>query len=337
MKHILIIILVIVFSEIKSQDYHFTQSDNAPMSINPAYTGNYKGNNRAILLYKDQWKSIGSPYKTYMVSYDSPIYMKRYPKNRIGVGVFAYSDKAGASNMGINQINVSGSFQKILLSNFALGVGFQGGFSQRAFNQSKLTWDSQWNNGIYDSSTPSEEPEYDQSILYGDFAAGLELEYRFSKQISALAGASIYHAQPTDFSYSNLQEPNKLLRRMNINAKGKIKTNNKEITFFPEIIINKQGPAHEIVYGSMTKYQLQEGGKFTGKSLETALYIGLFNRWNDSFILSAGFSYMQYQILASYDITISSLAKVNSKRGGFELSIIFISPYERRSKGSSLL
>ena len=71
MKRIgIIIFLAMAFTTYKvvlSQDIHFSQSASGrtPLIINPALTGIFKGDHRVLINYKDQWRSIDTPYKTY--------------------------------------------------------------------------------------------------------------------------------------------------------------------------------------------------------------------------------------------------------------------------------
>lgn len=339
MKNLInILILIIVCNVAVSQDLHFSQNNAVPMAVNPANTAFYKGTHRAILNYKDQWSSInngGGIYKTFMASYDRPIFMKRFPKDRVGVGISAYSDKAGTAGLGITQLSLSASYHKLLNQNFALSVGFLSGFSQRGFSFEKLTWDNQWD-GDYNSTISSGEPPYDNQFYYMDFATGVLLDYRYNRYFGANAGISVYHVQPTELNFYPANENHNLHRRITMHAIGDIKTQRMELTFFPELLISKQGPANEVTYGCSVKYQLSEG-KTSGKMLETSASLGLLNRLGDSFILIGRFSYLNYSLGISYDITISKLSRVNSSKGGLEISLIYVAPYDRRAKGSALL
>ena len=52
-----------------AQDIHFSQFWMSPLIQNPANAGGEE-DIRAILNYRDQWKSIGTPYKTFNASFD---------------------------------------------------------------------------------------------------------------------------------------------------------------------------------------------------------------------------------------------------------------------------
>ena len=53
-----------------AQDIHFSQFDETPVQLNPATVG-VQHEIRGILNFKNQWQSIGSPYRTYAFSFDA--------------------------------------------------------------------------------------------------------------------------------------------------------------------------------------------------------------------------------------------------------------------------
>ena len=63
---ILVIVLTIIMQiPAFGQDIHFSQFYSSPLTLNPAYTGNYEGNWRVMSNYRTQWSAIAEPYKTY--------------------------------------------------------------------------------------------------------------------------------------------------------------------------------------------------------------------------------------------------------------------------------
>jgi len=79
-KAAIIIFVILMFVEKgKSQDIHFSQYFNTPLIINPALTGVFGGDQRAMLAHRNQWASVASPYKTYGASFDTRL-LKRVEK-----------------------------------------------------------------------------------------------------------------------------------------------------------------------------------------------------------------------------------------------------------------
>src|ERR1044071_10071927 len=89
-----------------AQDIHFSEFNETPMHLNPAYTGFVDGIFRISLHYRNQWVSMGSPYKTAAGSFDIGIGNPKGPA-RMGIGAFFYQDKAGDSQLGTFQGSLS--------------------------------------------------------------------------------------------------------------------------------------------------------------------------------------------------------------------------------------
>ena len=90
MKKIIIFCVISIISGISvisGQDIHFSQFNNTPLIINPALTGVFNGNHRVFLNYKDQWRSIGAPYKTYAISYDVVLFKEKWKNSDDTYGV----------------------------------------------------------------------------------------------------------------------------------------------------------------------------------------------------------------------------------------------------------
>jgi hypothetical protein len=58
--------------------------------------------------------------------------------------------------------------------------------------------------------------------------------------------------------------------------------------------------------------------------METAVSIGAFYRLKDAFILAANMDYRNFNVGFSYDVNTSKLREATNRRGGFEISVIYI-------------
>jgi len=53
-----------------AQDFHYSQFYNAPLHLNPALTGIFRGDIRAMGNYKSQWTDVPVDYKTVTLAVD---------------------------------------------------------------------------------------------------------------------------------------------------------------------------------------------------------------------------------------------------------------------------
>ncbi len=74
-----------------AQDPQFSQFFNAPLYLNPAFTGATQSN-RVILNHRLQWPNLPQTFATYALSYDI-----MRPELRSGFGVLITTDKAGSA------------------------------------------------------------------------------------------------------------------------------------------------------------------------------------------------------------------------------------------------
>ena len=159
MKRALMILVCFgILTNAIGQDLHFSQIYNSPLTLNPALTGLFTGDQRAVLNFKDQWRSIGKTFRTYAVSYDQGILKGDLRNGYIGLGGYLFSDKAGDLSMG--NIRAQFDFSGIVEINRSqmLSGGFYIGYSQYSIDFSEAQWDSQYSGGSFSSSLPTNEP-----------------------------------------------------------------------------------------------------------------------------------------------------------------------------------
>src|ERR1051326_7884062 len=151
-----------------AQDIHFTQFYISPLVQNPAMAGaNY--DMQAVMNYKDQWKSVASPYKTLDASYDMRLGKKDVKKGYWAAGMLFYSDKAGDANMGTTTAALNAAYHVLVGANSKFSAGVQPAFTQRSMSFGNLQWGNQYMAGSYNSNNPTGEPINSASASYSFF------------------------------------------------------------------------------------------------------------------------------------------------------------------------
>lgn len=318
---------------VMAQDVHFSQFSQTPLLVNPALTGFFDGDIRVQLNYRNQWKSVGVPFTTYAISYDMAILKKKWDHSYLGLGFYALSDKAGDTQFGTTQFNLSVSGVVVVNEANKLSVGLQGGFAQRSLNSSVLEWGNQLENGVYDPSLATGESGDLNPYFYEDFSAGISWNYQLSERLMTNAGVAVYHLnKPVQkFAVSSVE---RLYSKLVVHLDGHIGIKSTNWAFRPSVLFLNQGPSNEINLGMMVRYQIVEGSKYTGHIKETALSLGGYYRNGDSFIPTILIEVANYALGISYDINVSGLATVSKGRGGIEISLRFINPNPLKSSRS---
>ena len=98
MKKIITYLFIIGTLSATAQDIHFTMYDAMPITTNPATTGVFNGDFRGVINYRNQWATIGSPYKTYALMVDGGFFKNKWKNGYIGAGLNLYKDVAGTTN-----------------------------------------------------------------------------------------------------------------------------------------------------------------------------------------------------------------------------------------------
>ncbi|MFH1319259.1 MAG: PorP/SprF family type IX secretion system membrane protein [Bacteroidota bacterium] len=313
-----------ILSEAEGQDIHFSQFYHSPLTLNPAAAGVFKGNFRAINNYKDQWRSIAFPYKTLSVSLDMPFYREKITDGSLGIGVSFLNDRAGDLNFSTNQAVLSLSANKSVNKSNNFSIGLQGAFSRRSIDFTKLKSDKQFDGTEYHPDWSTGETNTFENYSYGDFAAGILWNFTSDESNKIHAGAALFHINRPDQSFYDLYE--KLYSKLVLHGGGEINLKNTNTSIIPNILFLKQGQSYEVNAGALIRYVLKESSKYTGNVKGSAFSIGGGYRFNDAIVVAAIMELAKWKIGISYDVNISGLRDVSLGKGGFEISLIFITP-----------
>ena len=333
---VIIALLALGSINVNAQDIHFSQFSSSPLTLNPGHTGAFDGDVRAVINYKDQWRTISNPYKTLSFSVDAPLLKDVITDGALSAGIAVLSDKAGDLDVGTTQFNLFLAANKSLNKENNISIGISGGFAQWAISGDAETqqWDSEYdpsatggytNDAVYGSTM--------ESFSYGDFSTGILWSY--IGNIKAHAGISLFHVNKPNMSFVN--NPEKLNAKLAFHGGSEIYVKGETVSVLPQMLFLKQGPQTEFNIGGLVKYRLREGSRYTGEIEETAIYLGGWYRFSDAFILNARFDYMNFALGVSYDINISNINVATSGKGGIEVSLLFMTPGPVRRKTASPL
>jgi type IX secretion system PorP/SprF family membrane protein len=335
MKNISSLIAVMLFAltiNVKSQDIHFSQFTMTPLQLDPSQAGKFGGDQRIILNYRDQWRSVANPYTTYGLSFDSRLSKK---DNFLGGGISIYNDKAGDISMGLLSVNISLAYHAMLTDNSYISGGVQGGFLQRSLDASKLRYDNQYDGLGHNDALNANELISNTSFFEPDFSAGVSYSYGVStnKVISnngfdgtkINVGAAVHHVSNAKFSFlSDNNEKQSFRYILHTNTSFGVRSTNMAVQ--PSGFIAYQQGSFELLVGSYFRYTLKEKSRFTKFSNGAAINFGVHYRAVDAFILSTLIETGSLAFGLSYDFNLSGLTVASNGNGGFELSIRYITP-----------
>lgn len=309
-----------------SQDIHFSQFDASPMSLNPALTGVMDLNFRVSNNYKNQWSSVAAPYSTLAFGYDMNILKNRDKSTYIGLGLYAFNDKAGKSQLTNTEVNMAVSAIQVIDEHNNLSAGLQAGYAQKSINLSQLTWDNQFNGNNFDPALPTRELNYSEKKNYIDVSAGGLWDHQKSDALKLVTGVAYFHANKPDKSFNeNLKDPlsPKLVLHHKTEVRLRHMDNLPDRYIVPKILFMKQGAHQELFLGAFVKMVVQTASRYTNWRNEVTMDLGAFYRKGDAIIAATNIDYGNIRMGISYDVNISKLKTASTYNGGIEFSLSY--------------
>ncbi|MFW2477246.1 MAG: PorP/SprF family type IX secretion system membrane protein [Sediminibacterium sp.] len=311
-----IILLLIIGVNVNGQGLHFSQYYNAPLLVNPANTGfNPDYDYRIGGNYRNQWASVGNPYRTMSAWGDTKLFTNRFENGWMGLGAALYSDKAGSGNLVSTNAYASVAWHQMIGYNSLLSGGFSLGLVTKRIDITKLSFDNQWNGQFFDINVPSNEPFAYSQTSYVDLQVGMNYAYFASDNLYLNAGVSVMHLNtPQESFFSPNVADTRVNRRYTGFVNASMKIEDRWIVN-PNIYVSKMSNAWETVVGFNANRDLSGDGA-------QQLILGVYYRHKDAVIPLVGYQVNDTRFTFNYDATTSNLSSINGARGAYEISIV---------------
>ncbi|WP_317897520.1 PorP/SprF family type IX secretion system membrane protein [Aurantibacillus circumpalustris] len=322
----LIVLLFLIEKRCYAQDIHFSQYYLSPLTLNPANTGNYKGDYRIFGNYRSQWRELDKAYSTFSAGLDGNL----YPKNiNISPGLLFLRDRS-ANYLVVTKILPSIAIHS-KIAGFKVHLGIQPGIVIKAIDFYEHSFPNQlnWNTGQFDKDLPNIEPNAGQSFTYFDLNAGVVVSHKMGKWEPEVGFAAFHLNQPRESFLNNTK--NKLPVRSTINAAISYQVK-------PLLILKLYSlygyttKANDWVSGLNVEYILSKNAYFTNSVFAGFMWRDGFKRNYDAGIVTVGLNYSHYILGFSYDITLSQLKTSVDSKGAYEIALIYRAKNTRLTK-----
>lgn len=305
-----------------AQDLHFSQFFNAPISSNPANTGFLPSSDyRLGAHYRDQWSTIPVPYKTVGIYGDFQFLRDRIPSGWMGLGGMILQDVAGSGNLKSTKAYASVAYHQMLSNTGLLSIGFNLGYAGKQINETKFTFDNQWNGRFFDAAIPSGELFQANTIGYFDMQAGLNYAFFPSENVYFHFGYSVHHLNRPKESFFAAADgyDNTIAPRSIFFGDAMIKISSNMI-LSPGIYYTRQAKSAEFVGGLRLNLSIDGTG-------DQQLIAGLYLRPADAYVPMVGYQWRNFRFMFSYDVTSSPLKYFNGNRGANEMYLQYDGMY----------
>jgi type IX secretion system PorP/SprF family membrane protein len=310
-----------------AQDIHFTQFDAAPLIVNPSFTGGFNGTVRAAGIYRNQWQSVTTPFVTYAASVDAPVIHDLSIDDYLAAGLQLYNDRAGDGNLNNFSILGSVAYHKFLGGssgrepNKTISVGFQGGYTEKSIDLSKLYFGDQFNNGTW--TFPTGE-QLNNKVNYFIVNAGISYSQNVSDRFGFVIGLGANNLNQPQESMDKKKNSEVGLGIRYTGQLGVIARLNDRFSLRPAVLYQTQATAYELIAGNEFNYIV--GNPEFGNRISTSVFAGVWYRNNDAIMITGGVEFKGLRIGLSYDYNTSALKEASKGNGGFEISLRFVAP-----------
>lgn len=316
-KYFLSIGLAIASIGAIAQDYNFSQFYELPLLRNPALAGIFDGNFRAKAVFRNQWQSVTTPYKTSGISTEMKFHAGRGNWHNFGLQV-TY-DVAGDSRLSRVQILPVYTLHLQVADENYLSLGMMAGPVSSQFDPSKMTWDDQFVNGSFNPTNPTSQIIRNSNRNYFELATGIAFTRPIGEMGTLYLGGSLFHITRPKVSF----DPNnddRLNQKYGLNAGLTVPTGASDaFTFYTDAFF--QGGHKQNMLGAI--YSIALADEYYDDENKTSLHVGGAYRWNDAFIPVVKLDYQNFSFGLSYDVNTSKLKTASQSRGGFEFTLTY--------------
>jgi len=303
---LLIPIILLHCSRAVAQDHVYTQFFNSPIYLNPALTGQFEGDLRMTMIYRNQWTSIPGnlQYTTASIDYNVP---------QFGGGVGLMFTRSSEGTAFLTNNSIAGTYAYSVGGNgLVLSFGLQVGVANRSIDYSKLVFDDQIDPrlGFIPGSVSAADAIPFDNRFYFDSGAGLNLVIGDFN-----IGGAVQHLNTPNESFTGT--PAKLPMRgvghlsylWDLNKGQNLYDDEKEY-IIPSVVFNKQSTAQSISAGVQYKRRGVNAGLWYhsgGQDGPSAIGISLIF---DLIINREGAEKLRFGV--SHDVPVSGLNYSNT-------------------------
>jgi type IX secretion system PorP/SprF family membrane protein len=309
-------------------DVHFSQFYETSILRNPGLTGVFADDYKLSGFYRNQWSSVSVPYNTYLFNGETKVPLGTYVDDFVSFGLLSYSDRAGTAGQKITgaypTISYNKSVNPDLNSYFSFGVC--GMYSQYSFDPGRVTFNSQYQNGVINTSLSTMENFSGNKVSFWNLGAGLNFNSSTNQDNNVVYCFGISGYNLTEQPISYLRSGNTVLNfRTNVNAALAIALREDiQIQFHSNYV--RQGDFSEISGAFLWSWSKVD----RSNASDFSLILGGIFRYNDGIAPLVKLKYQRLSVSASYDINTSTFRPATNMQGGVELSVSLSGNYNRR-------
>lgn len=249
--YLLMVVFVIAAVQGFAQDHMYSQFFDAPVYLNPALNGQFEGDLRINMIYRNQWTSSGGDLQYYTASVDYKL-----PQFNGGLGLMFTRSSEGSAYL--NKNNIAGIYSyEVGSDDFTLSFGLQAGITNRTVDWTKLVFDDQIDSrlGFMPGSASSADMPAYNGKYYFDSGAGVNLVTG-----NFMIGTALQHLNQPNESFTGA--PAKLPIRYTAHASYRIDLDRYDMAdesekscIIPSVVFYRQAASQSVSAGMQYKHK----------------------------------------------------------------------------------
>jgi len=300
------------------QDLHYSQFYYNYHNLSPSTVGQFDGNDRVTLNYKNQWLSLPVPYNTVSFFYDGNRSL-RNSKSGYGFGFGLDYDRAGDSKLNMAKLCGVFSYSHYIDKKNRIILGVSPAVAQRRLSSEGLRWDRQWDGDKYNPNISPNENFASTGDFFLDLSAGLTYEFKLTERTRiSLNGATFHLNKPNQSFYGINDQFINLPIRYSLSANISV-----GIFSFLDVVLAGNYQTQEKYKETLGSGLLRLRVNRTPGSILNLL-AGCNIRMHDALIPTAGVEYKNWLVSLSYDINTSFFQIATNKKGGPEFAVQYV-------------
>lgn len=296
-----------------AQDPQFSQYYEAPLYLNPGFTG-ITPQHRIAANHRIQWPSLPKAFTTYALSYD--VFVNEL---RSGFGLLITTDKMGSAGWRTSTVGMLYSYKVKLSSKVVFSPGLYFGYGSNGLDRTKIRVGNGLTYGDEDEYSPV-DPALNRlgNQSYFDFGAGFLF---YSKKV--WLGTSFSHMNQPNLSILN--DVSELPMKTTIHAGARLSLNpgirgeKRGHYLTPSAIYRMQGKSFSQLDVGLNYHidPVSVGVWYRGKPFDKTVINSVAQ---DALILTLGLYFKNLSVGYSYDFTVSEMETASG--GAHEISLV---------------
>ena len=300
----LLLLLIILLHRMPgfAQDHMSSQFFNSQLYLNPALTGQFEGDLRMNLIYRNQWTNVPGTFSYLSASVDYNV-----PRFGGGIGLLVTHSSEGTAYL--DMTNISGVYSYSVGSeDFVLSFGLQAGVTNRTLDYSKLVFGDQIDPtlGIVSGSSAAAGSFPYNNKFFFDSGLGTNLAIHDFN-----IGLALQHLNQPNESFTGT--PVKLPIRTNAHVSYRWDLNEGDNLYddeksyvIPSVVFYKQSNAESYSIGMQYKHKSVNVGLWYRSGNETGPSAVVVSLIFDLFINREGAEKLRFGV--SHDAPVSGLS-----------------------------